>query len=67
MSLKFFHIVFIAMSTILSVWFGVWALRAHYTEDGHMGFLLAGILSFAAGALLVYYGNKFFKKMKDVK
>ena len=66
MSLKFFHIFFISLSTVLSLWFGIWCLRVHYQAGGSLGYLLAAIASFVAGALLVYYGNKFFKKMRKL-
>lgn len=66
MSLKFFHIFFIALSTVLALGFGIWCLRAHYQGGGNLSYLGAAIVSFVAGVLLVYYGNEFFKKMRKI-
>lgn len=67
MSLKIFHIVFITLSSLLSFGFGVWAIRAHYRGGGDIGYLVSGIVSFLAGGALIYYGDKFFKKMRKIK
>jgi hypothetical protein len=64
-SLKAFHIVFIAVSTLLAVAFGVWEVL-RYLETGSVGMLLAGVASFAVGAGLVVYGVRFLKKLKHV-
>ena len=45
MSLKWFHIVFISLSVLLSLWFGVWGL---FNEQ-----IALGIVSLAASAGLV--------------
>jgi hypothetical protein len=58
MSLKWFHIVFITLSVLLSVWFGVWGL---FNQQ-----ITLGILSLMASAGLVAYGNYFFSKMKNL-
>jgi hypothetical protein len=62
MSLKIFHIVFIICSTLLTLYFGVWSFK-----HGGTGYIALGGLSFVAGAGLIYYGDAFFKKMKDLK
>jgi hypothetical protein len=56
MSLKWFHIVFISLSMLTSLGFGVWALI-----NGHA---TLGVLSLAGSAALVVYGNYFLGKMK---
>lgn len=65
MSLKAFHIVFIAVSTLLAIAFGVWEVL-RYMETGSIGMLLAGLASFVAAAGLVVYGVRFLKKLKHV-
>ena len=58
MSLKWFHIVFISLSMLTSLGFGVWALfNAH---------AVLGVMSIAASGALVVYGNYFLGKMKTV-
>ena len=54
MSLKWFHIVFISLSVLLSLWFGVWGL---FNQQ-----IALGIVSLGASAGLVLYGNYFLGK-----
>ena len=58
MSLKWFHIVFISLSVVLSVWFGIWAL---FNEQ-----IALGIVSLGASAGLVMYGNHFLAKIRKL-
>jgi hypothetical protein len=65
MSLKFFHIVFIAVSTLLCLVVGVWALDA-YRNDGAATWIALAVLSFVGGALLVLYGSRFLQKFRKL-
>lgn len=65
MSLKFFHIVFIAVSTLLCLVVGVWALDA-YRNDGAATWIVLAVLSFVGGALLVVYGSRFLQKFRKL-
>lgn len=65
MSLKAFHIVFIALSILLALGFGLWEIIA-YAESGRITQLLIGIASIAAAAGLAVYGIRFMKKLKHV-
>jgi hypothetical protein len=58
MSLKWFHIVFISLSVILSLWFGVWGLFNNQVA--------LGIVSLGASAGLVLYGNHFMIKLRKL-
>jgi hypothetical protein len=51
LSLKSFHLVFIAIAIVLTAGFGIWGLLNHYP--------VAGSLSLIVGALLVLYGAYF--------
>jgi hypothetical protein len=58
MSLKWFHIVFITLSMLVSLGFGVWAVfNQHVT---------LGVVSLAASAGLVVYANYFMGKARKL-
>jgi len=65
MSLKIFHLVFITLSTLVCVGFGVWAIKSHYQGTGGVEYLVLGIISLVSGLFLFYYGNRFFKKIRS--
>ena len=58
MSLKWFHVVFISLSVVLALWFGIWGL---FNDQ-----VVLGILSLAASAGLVVYGNHFLAKLRKL-
>jgi predicted cobalt transporter CbtA len=55
MSLRAFHLVFIALSVLLSAWVGAWAVERQQ-------WWLAAVF-FAAGAALVVYGLRVRRKL----
>jgi hypothetical protein len=63
MSLKAFHIVFIAASIVLAFGFAAWSIHAYRTEGGgsHLAF---GVASAACGVGLGFYGRYVLKKLK---
>lgn len=65
MSLKAFHIVFITISTILCVGFGIWAILEYRTTQS-VGTLLWGILSLVGAVVLVVYGRWFWHKLNKI-
>lgn len=65
MSLKAFHLFFIAVSVVLAIGFGVWEIMA-FAESGGAGRLVAALLSFAIAAGLVVYGVRFVRKLKHI-
>lgn len=65
MSLKAFHIIFIIMSTVLCVGFGVWATR-DFAQSGSWVNLALGSGSFLGSVVLVTYGVWFLRKLKGV-
>ena len=58
MSLKWFHIVFISLSVVLSLWFGLWGL---FNDQ-----VVLGVISLVASAGLVVYGNHFLAKIRKL-
>lgn len=63
MSLKNFHIFFIVVATITTFAFGLWSLIG-YSGGGQTSDLTLGIVSLVACVLLIWYGIRFFKKLK---
>jgi hypothetical protein len=65
MSLKFFHILFIAVSSLMCLVVGIWALDA-YRADGAVSWLALAAGAFAGGGALVVYGSRFMQKMRKL-
>ncbi len=66
MSLKAFHVLFIAVSTLLSAGFGAWAVREYASGRGAPGLLMMGIGSFLLMVGLLWYGKYFLRKLKHI-
>ena len=62
MSLRFFHIVFIALATLLAAGTGLWSLDRSTAGGG--GWLALGVACLAAAAALVVYGLWFVRKTR---
>ncbi len=65
MSLKSFHLFFIAVSILLAIGFGAWEIVT-YNESRATGRLVAALLSFAIAAGLIVYGVRFVRKLKHI-
>jgi len=64
-SLKAFHVFFVALSVLCALLFGAWSV-VDYQRTGRGGILALGVLAFAAAAALVWYGLWFLRKLKNV-
>jgi len=62
-SLRAFHLLFIALSVVLTAFFAAWAFGQYRAEQG-AGYALTGVASLAAGVGLAVYGVAFQKKTK---
>ncbi len=65
MSLKAFHIVFVAASVMLCLVLGAWAY-GRYQQAGIVADLGWSIGSFAAAVGLIGYGWYFLRKLKNI-
>ncbi|MBI3492000.1 MAG: hypothetical protein HY047_09500 [Acidobacteria bacterium] len=63
MSLRAFHLLFIALSVVLTVFFAVWAAGQYQTKH-EASFALAGVVSLACGVGLTIYGTVFQRKTR---
>lgn len=65
MSLKTFHIVFVAASILLAFFFGAWLLN-DYAHTHEQMELIFGIISLLAGLGLIWYGKSVLRKLKHI-
>lgn len=65
MSLKAFHVLFIVVSILLALGFGIWELLT-YRDTGAVLDLVLGIASLLAGVGLVFYLRAVLKKLKNI-
>ena len=65
MSLKAFHIFFVAICILLGMFVGGWGVRQYLSTDS-LGSLALGILFFASAFLLLAYGIKFINKVEEL-
>jgi hypothetical protein len=65
MSLKAFHIVFVAASILLAFFSGGWLMH-DYLATRQVAELAAGILSVLAGIVLIGYGKSILRKLKHI-
>ena len=64
MSLRAFHLLFVAAATLLAFVFGGWCLRA---SSATPGYLWLGIGSFILGVGLIVYGAWFRRKIRTAE
>ena len=65
-SLKAFHIFFIAVSILMSLYVGAWSTR-EYLDHGSSGALALASTSFLLGFVLVIYGIRVFRKLQALE
>lgn len=61
MSLRAFHLLFIALSAVLAAFVAAWAV-GQYREAGDAVYLVAGLAALVSGGLLVAYAGAFQRK-----
>ncbi|HYH09277.1 MAG TPA: hypothetical protein VEK11_19680 [Thermoanaerobaculia bacterium] len=65
MSLRAFHIVFVIVTVVLSLYVALWGVREFTRERDTLALTLA-ILFFATAVGGVVYGKKAFAKLKEL-
>lgn len=66
LSLRSFHLFFIAASVVLSAAVGVWGVRS-WMDTKSTGDLALGAFFLVAGIVLALYGLKVRKKLRDLE
>jgi hypothetical protein len=65
MSLKAVHLIFVTALSALCFGVGVWKVRDFYSNGGGGADLLFGVGAFLCGAVVIYYGRYFLRKLKS--
>ena len=65
MSLRAFHLFFIALSVILAAFFAAWSV-GQYRAANDFGYALVGVGSLVCGIGLAVYGAAFQRKTKGL-
>jgi FlaG/FlaF family flagellin (archaellin) len=65
MSLRMFHIVFIAVSVILAAFVAAWAVQ-QYQAAHAAGYMATAALSLATGGGLIAYGTAFQRRTRTL-
>lgn len=65
MSLRAFHIVFVVVTIVLSLYVALWGIR-EYTQDRNATALTLALLFLGAAVALMIYGKKAFRKLKEL-
>ncbi len=65
MSLRAFHIVFVAVSVVMSLGVGAWGTHEYLARGSALGVGLAAT-SFVLGAGLIVYGFRVAKKLAEL-
>jgi Cu/Ag efflux pump CusA len=64
MSLKAFHVVFIVISLLLTLFFGIWGIQSYqHTGNGmHLGMAIGSLVG---AVFLIWYFKWFLRKLKN--
>ena len=65
MSLKAFHVFFIAVCILLGMFVGGWGVRQYLMND-NTGSLALGVFFFASAFVLLGYGLLFIRKVEEL-
>lgn len=65
MSLRAFHIVFVVVTIVLSLYVALWGIR-EYTQDRNGTALTLAVFFLLMAVALMIYGKKVFRKLKEL-
>ena len=65
MSLRAFHLLFIALSVVLAAFFAAWAV-GQYSAGHELIYVVVAVLSLASGLALAIYAVKFQRKTRGL-
>lgn len=65
MSLRAFHLLFIALSVVLAAFVAAWA-TGQYRAGHQVSYAVGGVAALASGAGLAVYGARFQRKTRNL-
>lgn len=65
MSLRAFHIVFVVVTVILSLYVALWGVR-EYSQEQSLGALALAIIFLVTAVCLMIYGKKAYGKLREL-
>ena len=65
MSLRAFHIVFVVVTVVLSLYVALWGIR-EFTMQSDAKALALGLVFLATAFALIVYGKKVFRKLREL-
>lgn len=66
MSLRIFHMIFITVCILLTIFVGVWGVRSYFERGDQSGLALAAVF-LAGGVVLAEYGRRVFRKLRELQ
>jgi uncharacterized PurR-regulated membrane protein YhhQ (DUF165 family) len=65
MSLRAFHIVFVVVTVVLSLYIALWGIR-QFSVERNGGALALGLIFLLTAVALMVYGKKVYVKLKEL-
>ena len=66
MSLKAFHIIFVVLTTVVSLFISAWSFVQYFSEERETSDLLMGIGGVLTTCVLLVYGRYILKKLRHI-
>lgn len=66
MSLKTFHIIFVLLTSVVSMFISAWSFVQYFSEERETSDLLMGIGGALAVCVLLVYGRYVLKKLRHI-
>lgn len=66
MSLKTFHIIFVVLTTVVSLFISAWSFVQYFSEERETSDLAMGIGGALAACVLLVYGRYVLKKLRHI-
>lgn len=66
MSLKTFHIIFVVLTTVVSLFISAWSFIQYFSEERETSDLTMGIGGVLAACVLLVYGRYVLKKLRHI-